>query len=127
MLGAMSIPVEIADLADALADRGPGYLLTSSPDGAVKAVTVEPALVDGVLRCPPSKGSAANLAANPRATLLFPPPVARGYTLLVDGEAADDDDGIAVTPRTAVLHRPASHADGPVAKDGCGHDCAPVT
>ena len=26
----------------------------------------------------------------------------------------------------AVLHRPASHADGPSAPDGCGNDCAPL-
>lgn len=124
----MSIPVEIAKLADALADHPVGYLLTASPDGAVKAVTVEPALTDGVLRCPQSRGSARNLAGNPRATLLFPPVEHHGYTLLVDGTGAVADDHIEVTPETAVLHRPASHADGPVAPagDGCGNDCAPV-
>jgi len=26
-----------------------------------------------------------------------------------------------------VLHRPASHADGPPAPDGCGNDCAPLS
>lgn len=125
----MSIPVEISALGDALADRGPGYLLTAGADGRVKAVTVEPSLAEGVLRCPSSRGSARNLAANPTATLLFPPPVARGYTLLVDGTATATDDDIVFTPATAVLHRPADHADpadGPVAGDGCGHDCAPV-
>ncbi|GAA1476578.1 hypothetical protein GCM10009623_10240 [Nocardioides aestuarii] len=122
----MSIPVEISALDDALADRGPGYLLTAGADGRVKAVTVEPTLADGVLRCQPSRGSAGNLAANPTATLLFPPPVARGYTLLVDGTATASDDDIVFTPATAVLHRPAHHADGPVEGDGCGHDCAPV-
>lgn len=123
----MSIPVEIPKLADALADFPVGYLLTASADGAVKAVTVEPELVDGVLRCPPSKGSGGNLAGNPRATLLFPPTEARGYTLLVDGTGVAAADAIVVTPETAVLHRPASHADGPVeSTDGCGNDCAPV-
>lgn len=126
MLDRMSIPVEIAKLADALADHGAGYLLTSSADGAVKAVTVEPTLVDGVLRCPPSRGSAANLAANPKATLLFPPREPRGHTLLVDGTATASDEGIDVTPASAVLHRPASHASGPVDGEGCGNDCAPV-
>ena len=126
----MSIPVEISALGDALADRGPGYLLTAGTGGQVKAVTVEPALADGVLRCPPSRGSARNLAANPTATLLFPPPVERGYTLLVDGTATATDDEIVFTPATAVLHRPADHADGPGSSassgTGCGHDCAPV-
>ena len=122
----MSIPVEIEKLAEALRDRGAGYLLTTSPGGRVKAVTVEPSLADGVMRCPLSKGTAANLADNPLATLVFPPREERGYTLLVDGTARVDEEAIAFTPESAVLHRPAAHADGPVAADGCGHDCAPV-
>lgn len=124
----MSIPVEIERLGEALAGRGLGYLLTASGDGRVKAVTVVPTLVDGVLRCPASRGSAANLAVLPAATLLFPPVEERGHTLLVDGTAATDDEGIAFTPETAVLHRPASHADGPIGSVAdCGNDCAPVT
>ncbi len=120
--------MEIEQLGEALAGRGPGYLLTASGDGRVKAVTVEPTLVEGVLRCPASRGSAANLAAQPAATLLFPPVDDRGHTLLVDGTAAADDAGIAFTPESAVLHRPASHADGPSASVGdCGNDCVPVT
>ena len=127
--------MEISALAQALADRGPGYLLTAAAAGRVKAVTVEPDLRDGVLHCPPSGGSARNLATNPAATLLFPPPVERGHTLLVDGTAVAGDDGIAFTPASAVLHRPADHAAGPAGgpaagaapADGCGHDCSPVT
>lgn len=120
--------MEIDRLGEVLADHGPGYLLTASGDGNVKAVTVEPTLVDGVLRCPPSRGSGANLAANPAATLLFPPPVEKGYTLLVDGTATVDDDGIAFTPVSAVRHRPASHADGAATAPAgdCGNDCTPV-
>ena len=44
----MSIPVDVATLATALADFGPGYLLTAGVNGRVKAVTVEPSVVDGV-------------------------------------------------------------------------------
>ncbi len=106
----MSIPVEIERLAEALADRGAGYLLTASADGRVKAVTVEPTLIDGVLHCPASRGSARNLDAHPAATLLFPPTEPRGHTLLVDGTATAGDDGIRFTPASAVLHRPADHA-----------------
>ena len=126
----MSIPVEIEKLAEALADRGAGYLLTASADGGVKAVSIDPSLAGGVLRCPPSRGSARNLADRPAATLLFPPTEPGGHTLLVDGTATADDEGITFTPGTAVLHRradPASGADGPAAPGGCGHDCAPVT
>jgi hypothetical protein len=124
----MSIPVEVERLGEVLADHGPGYLLTASADGRVKAVTVEPELVEGVLRCAASRGSAANLADNPPATLLFPPRRERGHTLLIDGTAQADDDAIAFTPVSAVLHRPAAHADGvPASAGDCGNDCAPVS
>lgn len=126
MLGTMSIPVEMDRLAEALADFGSGYLLTASAEGRVKAVTVDPVLDGGVLRCPPSHGSAANLKDNPQATLVLWPRAEHGYSLLVDGTAVATDEAVELTPDSAVLHRPASHADGPVAGDGCGHDCAPV-
>ena len=108
----MSIPVEIEKLAEALTDRGAGYLLTASADGRVKAISVEPALTGGVLRCPPSRGSARNLATHPAATLLFPPTEPRGHTLLVDGTATADEVGITFAPESAVLHRPVDHGLG---------------
>lgn len=122
----MSIPVEVGDLGKALEGFGAGYLLTSS-DGKVKVVTVEPSVTDGVVRVEaPGRGTAANLAGNPAVTLVFPPLEQRGYTLLVDGAAELDGDDVRITPTGAVLHRPAAHADGPPAPDGCGHDCQPV-
>ena len=130
----MSIPVEIARLAEALADFGSGYLLTASADGRVKAVTVDPEVVDGVVRCASSRGSAANLAGNPQATLVLWPREPHGHSLLVDGTAVATDGAIELTPASAVLHRPASHAvaqGDPVAGaaegEGCGHDCTPVS
>jgi len=123
----MSIPVSTDQLARTLEGYGPGYLLTTSGDGRVKAVTVEPQVADGTLSVAgPGKGSVANVRANPAVTLLFPPPEPRGYTLLVDGTAEVAGDDVRVTPATAVLHRPAAHADGPPPPDGCGHDCRPV-
>ena len=105
----MSIPVDVAELGKALEDFGVGYLLTASAAGTVKAVTVEPLLVDGVLAVTgPGRGSLANIGANPVVTLLFPPLVQRGYTLLVDGTAETDGDDVRVTPTAAVLHRPAA-------------------
>ena len=129
----MSIPVDVADLNIALADFGAGYLLTAAPGGRVKAVTVEPRVVDGhlVVRGP-GRGSVANVGTNPLVTVLFPPLAQRGYTLLVDGEArvgGSGDEDVLVTPTGAVLHRPAAHSDGPgppASASGCGHDCAPV-
>jgi len=123
----MSIPVDVADLAAALADFGAGYLLTAGADGRVKAVTVEPEVADGVLLVTgPGRGSSANIAANPVVTLLFPPTEPRGFTLLVDGTAELEGDDARVTPASAVLHRPSAHSDGPPAPDGCAHDCKPV-
>jgi hypothetical protein len=122
----MSIPVEVADLAKALEAFGAGYLLTNRA-GAVKVVTVEPTVTDGVVLVNgPGRGTLANLAENAAVTLVFPPREPRGFTLLVDGTAEVAGDNVRVTPATAVLHRPASHADGPPAPDGCGNDCAPV-
>ena len=122
----MSIPVAVADLAKALEGFGAGYLLTTT-DGRVKVVTVEPTVTDGVVLVPgPGRGTIANLAGNRAVTLVFPPPEPKGFTLLVDGTAEVAGDDVRVTPTGAVLHRPASHADGPAAPDGCGNDCAPV-
>ena len=122
----MSIPVDVADLARALKDFGAGYLLTSR-DGRVKVVTVEPSVTDGlVLVAAPGKGTLANVADNAAVTLVFPPPEPKGFTLLVDGTAEVAGDDVRVAPSGAVLHRPASHADGPLPPDGCGPDCAPV-
>jgi hypothetical protein len=125
----MSIPVDLSDLERTLADFGAGYLLTSA-DGRVKAVTVEPYVAGGLVVVPgQSRGSADNLAVNPAATLLMPPRESRGYTLLVDGTAEPADDGFRLVPASAVLHRPAAHADpaeGAGGDSACGHDCTPV-
>lgn len=125
----MSIPVDPADLRQALGDFDSGYLLsTSSPQ--VKVVTVDPvAGDDGTLRIAgPGGGTLRNLADNAVVTVVFPPRERHGYTLLVDGTAAVEGEAdVVITATAAVLHRPAAHADGPVPPDGCGHDCAPVS
>lgn len=134
----MSIPVDVARLAEALADFGSGYLLTTT-GGRIKVVTVDPEVVDGAVRITgPGRGSLANIAGNDAVTLVFPPRIPRGYTLLVDGVAQAEGEDLVVTPSAGVLHRPAAHADaGPETgadtgadraadPDGCGHDCRPV-
>jgi len=131
----MSIPVEVADLARALEGFGAGYLLTVGAAGTVKVVTVEPAVRDGVVHvASPGRGTVANLATNPAVTLVLPPAEPRGFSLLVDGTGEVDGEDVRVTPTGAVLHRPASHADGPpppasagAQTDSCGNDCTPVT
>lgn len=123
---AMTIPVDIGDLARALEDFGSGYLLTASPDGRVKVVTVDATVREGVLLVPgTSRGSAANLAANPAATVVFWPREVGGYSLIIDGSGEETAAGFEITPAKAVLHRPAVTAGAP--DDGsCGHDCRPL-
>lgn len=107
----MSIPVDLTRLGEALADFGSGYLLTVSPPGRVKVLTVDPRVVDGrLLLSGPSGGSAANLATNPTVTAVFWPLEARGFSLIVDGTARAVGDDFEVTPESAILHRPAAHA-----------------
>lgn len=136
----MSIPVDVADLASTLTSFGSGYLLTVTPRGTVKVVTVDPVVEgDDLVVRGPGRGTLANLAANPQVTLTFPPSQAHGFTLLVDGTGAVDGDGddalVRVRPAGAVLHRPAAHSDGPPAPvvvpagsgTDCGNDCHPVS
>lgn len=127
----MSIPVDLDELADAMALYPYGYLLTTAGE-SVKAVTVTASVRDGVVVISAeSRGSATNLDANATATLLCPPLEPRGYSLIVDGSAAVSDAGFELTPSKAVLHRPADHADdsgvdGHDHGSGCGHDCRSV-
>lgn len=102
----MSIPVDVGDLPRTLEDFGPGYLLTVSPEGRVKAVSVEP-VVDGetVLVRGPGRGSLANVGGNPVLTLLYPPREPGGFSLLVDGTGRVEGEDVRVSPSSAVLHR----------------------
>lgn len=102
----MSVIVELADLPAKLQEFERGYLLTTR-DGLVKAVSVRAAPIEGGLRvATPGRGSIANVEGNPNLTLVFPPLVNPGMTLLVDGVGAVDGEDVLVTPTGAVLHRP---------------------
>jgi len=123
----MSIQVDPADLARTLGDYGVGYLLSTSPQGRIKAITITARVEGDVLVVPsPSTGTAANLAENPVATLLFPPLVQGGYTLLVDGSAKADVEGFRFFPTSAVLHRPATEEDTGSGASDCGQDCVAI-
>lgn len=102
----MTIPVPVDKLGEALADFAGGYLCTVSGDGRVKVLIVRVLARDGVINVSgPSPGSAANLADNPAATLVFPPTVPGGHTLLVDGSGRSVGDDFEITPASAILHR----------------------
>jgi hypothetical protein len=123
----MSIPVAIEKLKDetsrfALAP----YLLTVTDDARPHAVAVAATWEGGELAMDVGKRSAANAAARPEVSLLWPPLEPGGYSLIVDGTAGLAHGGtrIRVTPTRAVLHRPAASADA--AKPGCSADCVPI-
>ena len=122
----MSIPVALPDLASTLERFGSGFLLTTAGE-RIKVVVVDPVVDGSTLRISdPGSGTRANLAANPVLTLTYAPLTPRDHALIVDGTGHLDGSDVVVTPTGAVLHRPASHASGPVSEDGCGHDCRPV-
>src|SRR4051794_32252171 len=104
----MSIPVDVADVAQKMAEFDIAYLLTSV-DGRIKAVSVRVHDAGGTLGVPaPGNGSVANVRANPMVTLLFPPPAGADLTLLDDGTAVAEGADVRVTPTGAVLHKPAA-------------------
>jgi hypothetical protein len=121
----VSIKVDPAALAATVAQFDSAHLL-STKDSAVKVVAVDVTVVDGRLRVPWSKGTAANVAVNPAVTVLFAPTEHHGYSLIVDGTAQDTGDGFLITPASAILHRPAAHADGPLPPGDCGNDCCRI-
>jgi hypothetical protein len=53
---------------------------------------------------------------------VWPPASATGFSLIVDGTATVGDGSLTVTPRKAILHRPAVGDDG----RRTGSDCQPV-
>lgn len=109
----MSHPVAPEHLAAAFADYTEGYLLSVTPESTTRAVAVQPRYVDGLVVVGAGRSTAANVSANPAVTVLCPPTVARGFTLLMDGIATVVDGEIRIAPTSAVLHRPPYHADGP--------------
>ena len=122
----MSIPVALSDLAATLDHFGSGFLLTTAGE-RIKVVVVDPGVEGSSLRISdPGGGTRANLAANPLLTLTYAPLTPREHALIIDGTGRVDGSDVVVTPTGAVLHRPASHASGPVPEDGCGQDCRPV-
>ena len=118
----MSIEVKKSELAQAIADRPYAYLLSPGRDRP-HVVQVVPALVDGVMHIDGPGRSALSLAQDsPAVTVLYPPPAADGYSLIVDGTAHVSGDILHISVDHAVLHRRATETSQPSAT-GCGADC----
>lgn len=122
----MAKPVDLAQLADALADFRFAYLITVDDDHRAHTTTVTPTLQTGVLDIGPvGRHSRANLARRGDVSLVWPPREVGDYSLIVDGQADLPDDpagSLRVTPTRAVLHRPVilNHSDN---AKGCVYDC----
>jgi hypothetical protein len=104
------------------------YLLTQGDDGRPHAVAVSIEWQGDRILTRTGTRSAANVAARPLLSLLWPPIEARGYSLIVDGDGCVIGSGpaarISVTPTRGVLHRPGTSAAS--AARGCGSDCIPL-
>jgi hypothetical protein len=122
----MSIPVDLAKLAEVLARYRFAYLLTSSERGAPHAVAVNAVLQGGELQVDESgRRTRENAQQRPDVALVWPPLSESDYSLIVDGRAVVADSGLRITPVRAVLHRPIAPRQ-PAAPGGCGSDCVEV-
>lgn len=112
----MSVRVETDRLREESARFGAApFLLTVSDDGSPHAVSVTVAWDDEDAVAVVGSRTAANAAARPGVTLLWPPVDDERFSLIVDGTATVTGDRVVVRPTRAVLHRQRA--------DGAGSDC----
>jgi hypothetical protein len=125
----MSIPVGLERLREEAARFGSApYLLSVSSDGSPHATAIAASWSEAALVAKIGKRTASNVAERPRVSLLWPPPEAGGYSLIVDGtaglEGVGDELRVRITPTRGVLHRPATAPPAPGST--CSADCVPL-
>jgi hypothetical protein len=103
----MSIAVPLDELAQALEARPWGYLVTVRDDGRAQTLALPTVWRDGALVGEVGRSTAANVAARPTVTWVFPGSSGTEFSLIVDGDASVVESTVAVRPTWAVLHRPA--------------------
>lgn len=114
----MTIPVPGEALAGVLARFGAAVMVTPRSGSWSRVLIVDahaettPAGVEIVVESPHPAGL-RRVAAEPLVTLVWPPLVHHGHSLVVDGWGRVDGPDIRVRLDHAVLHRPGSHSDGP--------------
>jgi hypothetical protein len=123
----MSVPI-VRDLRAFVTERGPGvYLITVSEQGGPHTVYTTARWEDGAVVAEAGTTTAANAAARPLVSLLFPVHAAGDYSLIVDGlakiEAGERGARVRVNPTKAVLHR---QGPSPDPTSSCGADCVPL-
>lgn len=122
----MSQEVQLDQLAEAMGDYDYAYLLTLPESGAPHAVAVVPTIDDTTLTVAGlGRRTAANAAARPTVSLVWPPRQPGDYSLIVDGTAAVETGGpIVITPTRAVRHRPAPGMS--TEPNACVSDCIEI-
>lgn len=123
----MSSAVDFDRLAEKLAGHDYAYLITVDAENRPHPVPVMPVLRGDTVYIGALGGrrSRANLARTGEVTVMWPPPVPGGYTVIVDGTAQVSDAGelasVTISPARAVLIRvatPESPGETP-----CYSDC----
>lgn len=120
----------IHTLAEAISRYGhEAYLLTVAKDGPHTGhVTIE--LRGSNIGCNVGVSAARNIEREPNVSLFWPPTEPGGYSLIVNGTAANNHrpTGVAtaeITLTKSVLHRPGPKPEG---SDGpCASDCRRLT
>lgn len=120
----MSVPVELDKLRDEIGRYGQVFLLTVMDDARPHAVAVTTSWDGDRLVVAAGRTSVRNALTRTSVTLLWPATETGGFSLIVDGDAAEaGESAVVITPAKAVLHRAA------VAADGSGivaSECVPV-
>lgn len=122
----MSIPVDLAQLAEVMGRYRFAYLLTASERGAPHVVAVNVVLQGGELLVGETgRRTRDNALQRPEVALVWPPQSEADYSLIVDGQAAAAGSGLRITPARAVLHRPVAPRQA-ATPGACGSDCVEI-
>jgi len=117
-------------LAEAISEYGrDAYLLTVGKDGPhTTPVSIE--LGDNLISCTIGPSAARNIANEPNVSLFWPPPVAGGYAMFVNGIATAHavPNGVAmanISPTKSVFHRRGPKP--PDSTSACDSDCRRIS
>ncbi|MEZ5342642.1 MAG: hypothetical protein R2706_14695 [Acidimicrobiales bacterium] len=104
----MSIKVELADLADAVAGLASTcFYLSTNDDSTPHPANVRVSYDGAIFTLSAGRRSCRNSAARPNVTLLWPATDAEGMNLIVDGVAtvvSADDGHVTLAPSFAIWH-----------------------
>lgn len=106
----MSIPVKLEDLPEVMGRYGPNpYLLSVSAESTPRATSVSVQWEGSQILAGIGRRTVANLHSHEDVALLWPPPTAGDYTLIVDGrgtlvEGMGRNMAVRIEPKSAILH-----------------------